>query len=422
MLKYESIDIKRIYKMQDIKFPTAVYLKITTECMLKCNFCSQAGKEKQYIKFEKIQEILKELKSLGVLYIYYTGGEPLMHKDIDKILKYGYELGFKQFIVSNGLMFARRDNVKLSRYLIGVGISLHGKPEIHNNLVGNINCFNKIVENLKLINKENGNIQININCTATKYNISKDNFEYLAKMCNKNKWKFTIARLNYIGDAIKHDRIDLNNMLEIINDLNNKGYEVNISNCIAPCTINKKYNYLTHGCGAGQTIAAIEANGDVKICASSNISIGNIYSKTFKKIWKSHKLREYKKFNWLPLQCKVCKYFLICKGGCKAELSGEYWKKMCDLTVQEKIDNDWGKIKNNSLSLNFEYIRKEKNRKYIIMGVQTRICNSLAKNIIIQIDGKKTGNDIVKNYEKQENIIKELLVTMKNDGLIEIKE
>jgi len=421
MLKYEPIDIKRVFEMKNIEYPISVYLKITTECMLNCNFCSQAGKKVEFMKLEKVKNILEQLKEIGVVYIYYTGGEPMMHKDIDKILKYGYELGFKQFVVSNGVLFSKKEKYALSKYLIGVGISLHGKSETHNKIVGNINCFEQIINNLNMIKQENKDIQININCTGINENINKDNFEYLAKICKKNEWKFTIARLNYIGNGEKYSKIDLNNMLEIVNELNNKGYEINISNCIAPCVVDKKFLYLTHGCGAGHTIAAIESNGDVKICASSNIAIGNIYENDFEKIWKSHILKEYKKFKWLKKKCKVCKHFYVCKGGCKAELTGKYWEQFCDATVENNDTNMWNKIKDKPIILAFEYLRKNK-KDYIIIGTSIRECNSTTKEVIMKINGKRTGQEIVDNYNGHEYEIKDLLLAMKEDGLIEIKE
>lgn len=422
MLRYESVDLRKKYMMTKIEYPISVYMKITTACTLKCDFCSQEYNKKNKINqdmdFEKIRNILKEMKKIGVVYIYYTGGEPLMHKDIKLILKYGYELGFKQFLVSNGFLFTNKRNIELTQYLMGVGISLHGKPELHNKIVGNINCFNTIIENLKVIKEKNKDIQININCTATNNNINKENLEYLAQICKENEWRLTVARLNYIGKGLKHKKIDLNNMLEIINNINQKGYEINISNCVAPCTIDKKFINLTHGCGAGLTIAAIEANGDVKICASSNIAIGNLNKKSFKRIWKSYKLKKYRKLKWIPMECRECKYFTLCKGGCKAELTGEYWKKSCDATLEDYNNRIWRSMKNKKIKLNFNVIRKEKHNKYLIIGLTKRVCNNKCFKILRKIDGEKTANEIVNEDEN----IKKLLINLLKDGLVYIKE
>ncbi|MDO5557409.1 MAG: radical SAM protein [Clostridia bacterium] len=420
MIKYEVSDINRNLKLQNIKYPTSIYLKITTECMLKCNFCSQSNSENEFMKLRDIKNVLCKLKNMGGIYIYYTGGEPLMHKDIKEVLKYGYNLGFKQFLVTNGILFSKKENRDLIKYIIGLGVSIHGKSLIHNEAVGNINCYDAIIRNLKLVKKENQDINININCTSTDYNSNEENLKYLAELCKDNEWNLSIARLNYIGAGIKYQKTNLNNMLDIVRKLNDDGYNIKISNCIAPCTIDEKNIFLTHGCGAGQTIAAIEANGDVKICASSTKTIGNIYQNSFKKIWNSNKMRKYRKMNWVSSECKVCKYFLMCKGGCKAELSGEYWKEMCDATVENINKIEWEIIKNRPISLAFEFIRRN-GREYIIIGCKIRLCNGYTKKILHQIDGKRTGNDIINLVKNNKEKAKQLLIIMKKENLIEIK-
>lgn len=422
MLKYESVNLEKKYKIKKIRYPISVYMKITTECMLKCDFCSQKcsveNKINNEMDFEKIKKILNNLRKIGVANIYYTGGEPLMHRNIKDILEYGYKMGFKQFLVTNGVLFNNKDNIELTKYLIGLGVSLHGKAEIHNKVVGNIDCFDTIVSNLREIKKNNENILININCTATNYNISKDNFEYIAKICKENDWKFTIARLNYIGNGLKFEKIDINNMLEIISELNEKEYNINISNCIAPCTVNKKFINLTHGCGAGQTIAAIETNGDVKICASSNLAIGNLNKKSFQRVWKSYKLKQFRKLKWIPVECKECKYFTICKGGCKAELTGDFWKKSCDATLKNYNNKVWDKIEDNKVNLSFNTVRREKFDRYIIIGPVNKVCNKKTLKVIKKIDGTKTAKEIANRDEN----VKELLINLKKDNLLFVDE
>ena len=45
---------------------------------------------------------------------------------------------------------------------------------------------------------------------------------------------------------------------------------------------NLKFN---HGCGVGISMVSFETNGDVTICPSSKIVLGNIKKQNIKKIW-----------------------------------------------------------------------------------------------------------------------------------------
>lgn len=421
MLKYGAIDVNRKFDLATIKYPLSVYMKITGRCMLKCEFCSQYGSVYKDMDINDAKKFLAELRSLGVVYIYYTGGEPLIYEKLNELLKYGYELGFKQLLVTNGLLFSYKEKRDLAKYLLSIGISLHGKPDIHNRLSGNIDCYNTILNNLQLLVEENKDLQININCTAVKENTTYENFEFLAKLCAQNDWKLTIARLNYIGNGASYQNIDLNEMLGIINRLNLEGYDIKVSNCIAPCIVDEKFGYLAHGCGAGQSIAAIESNGDVKICASSNNVIGNLKKETFKRIWNSKTIRKYKKLEWLPYRCRECKKFLVCKGGCKAELSGEFESKFCDSSVSYMFEKEWEKIKDKKITLLYGLIRKEKIDLYTIISIPAKKCNRETMKFLTSINGEKTGEELIKLCANEEKA-KDLLITLSLDGIIDIVE
>lgn len=420
MLEYGATDVNREFDLATMQYPLSVYMKITGRCMLKCEFCSQYGSIYKDMDINDAKKFLDELKDLGVVYIYYTGGEPLIYENLDILLKYGYELGFKQLLVTNGVLFSQKEKRDLAKYLLSIGISLHGTPNIHNKLSGNINCYDKILENIKLLVEENKDVQININCTAVKENTSYENFKFLAELCHENDWKLTIARLNYIGNGISYENINLNDMLEIINRLNLEGYDIKISNCIAPCVIDKKYIYLAHGCGAGQSIAAIESNGDIKICASSNNVIGNLKRESFKRIWNGKAIKNFKKLGWLPFYCKECKNFLVCKGGCKAELSGNFESSFCDSSVSHMFEKEWEKIKNKKISLVYGMIRKEKADLYTIISIPSKRCNLETKDLLTKIDGTKTGGEIL-NESKNKEKTKELLITLSIDKIISVE-
>lgn len=70
MLKYVSTSINKNMNLKTLKYPISVYLKLTTKCMLKCEFCSQAGKAIDEINLEDAKKILDELHTLGIVYIY----------------------------------------------------------------------------------------------------------------------------------------------------------------------------------------------------------------------------------------------------------------------------------------------------------------------------------------------------------------
>lgn len=365
------------------------------------------------------KKILKELKLIGVCNIYYTGGEPLLYKYLEELLEYGYELGFNQILITNGVLLEQENIRKVLKYINSLGVSIHGNEKTHNKL-SQKDCYKQIINGLKYVEEDFKNISININCTTVPENTEYNNIKFLATLCEKYNWKLTVARLNYIGNGKNYTKDNLKNMIEIVNQLNNEGFDIKISNCIAFCQLEDKYRYLCHGCGAGYKFCAIEANGDVKICASSNFVLGNMKDDRFKKIWKCRENKKFQKMSWLPLRCKNCNELLKCRGGCKAELSGEFWKESCDELLEKNEIQIWNEIKNKKIKLKIKNVRKEKYNRYILIAHPLRQCNKATLNILKIIDGNYTGEYIAKMKPKLYNETKELLITLKRDKIIDI--
>lgn len=124
--------------------------------------------------------------------------------------------------------------------------------------------------------------------------------------------------------------------------------------------------------------------------------------------------------NWLPLRCRSCNELLKCRGGCKAELSGEFWKKSCDELLERNEVQIWNEIKNQKLKLKIKNVRKEKYNHYILIAHPLRKCNKATLRILKIIDENYTGEDIAKMKPKLYNETKELLITLKRDKIIDI--
>lgn len=418
--KYENIDTRRKINLKTLKNPIYVYIKVTSRCMLNCTFCSQSENNSCVdMNVEFAKKILKELKIIGVCNIYYTGGEPLLYTYLEELLKYGYELGFNQILITNGILLEQKNIRNVLKYVTSLGVSIHGNEKIHNELSQN-DCYKLIIDGLKYVKEEFEEISININCTMVPENTEYNNLKFLARLCEKNDWKLTVARLNYIGNGKKYAKDNLKNMIKIISQLNKEGFDIKISNCIAFCQLENEYRYLCHGCGAGYKFCAIEPNGDIKICASSNFVLGNMKNSRFEKIWKCKENKKFQKMNWLPLKCKSCNELLKCRGGCKAELSGEFWKESCDALLEENEIKIWNEIKNKKLKLKIKNVRREKNNRYILIAYPLRQCNKATLKILKIINGNYTGEDIANMRSKNYKETKELLVALKRDRIIDI--
>ena len=72
-------------------------------CNLRCNYCdTQYALETNSGKDMTVEEILEEVEKYNVKNITLTGGEPLIHKDVDKLINKLLENKYKVNIETNG--------------------------------------------------------------------------------------------------------------------------------------------------------------------------------------------------------------------------------------------------------------------------------------------------------------------------------
>ena len=107
-----------------------VYVEITNICNMKCSFCPGTKRKKASMSIEKFKEILDKLKG-HTEYIYlHVMGEPLLHPELDSILKSVCELGFKACITTNGTLLEKEKDVLIKNKdcIHRISVSLHA-PE-----------------------------------------------------------------------------------------------------------------------------------------------------------------------------------------------------------------------------------------------------------------------------------------------------
>ena len=314
MFDYNFVSFNQQINLQTLKYPLYVYIELTDSCNLKCKFCSVNKKNKNFISYDLLKKVLDNLKELNIMDIYYTGGEPLLHPYFDNIVDYADKLGMRQTILTNGILIDK--HLESLNKMMCICISLHGTETTHNTLTGE-NCYHKVIENISLA-KKTTNVKINYTVINENQNIKemKQVLDY-AKLHNID---VSFSKYNNIGIGKENKcSIDLKEFVKTLDTLRNKNYTFLVNDCIAPCLVEEKYLYLTHGCGAGYLFGSINYNGAVKICPSSNIILGNLNKTDFSKIWNQKLLMKFRDFEWLPLYCKSCKNLSRCRVGLKVK-------------------------------------------------------------------------------------------------------
>jgi len=135
--------------LQIIKHPILCNYYVTYRCNAKCDFCDLWEKPSPYVDLVTVDENLTQLKKLGVKVIDFTGGEPLLHREIDKILELAKKKGFITTLTTNTLLYPKWAN-KIKGLVDMLHFSLDASTAQQHDEMRGVKCFDFVLESIKL--------------------------------------------------------------------------------------------------------------------------------------------------------------------------------------------------------------------------------------------------------------------------------
>jgi len=142
-----------------------VVWNITRACNLKCVHCyNDSGSRcaEDELSTQEAKEVLRDLAAFGVPTVLFSGGEPLMRKDLFEMLASARELGLRTVISTNGTLITAEIADKIKEHGVSyVGISLDGIGPINDKFRGVEGAFDKAVEGIRKT-ADNFNVTVEI--------------------------------------------------------------------------------------------------------------------------------------------------------------------------------------------------------------------------------------------------------------------
>ncbi len=149
--------------------PLVANYYLTYRCNARCHFCDiWALEPKQEADFETIRHNLQDLKRLGVKYVDFTGGEPLLRKDVAEIYAEAKRQGFTTSMTTNTILYPKRAR-EIQGLVDFLNFSLDGADaETHDQSRG-VKIFETLVESVKLAHSLGEYPVLNHTVTAQNY-------------------------------------------------------------------------------------------------------------------------------------------------------------------------------------------------------------------------------------------------------------
>lgn len=307
----------------------SVYYSITGRCNMNCAFCTMnsgpnVSMEHDLSLNEITNMLIPKLEKLNLKKVVITGGEPLVRKDINEILKCFSEAFEKERIIlqTNGLLLTEEIIMKISDKIGLLEISIE-------NIFGNPN----LLERMKKIFQCAGKQRINLSFSFVVDSESKKYLEDAIEICHDYNAALTVRIVSMVGRAKENNADDpileayetLKIQYEIVHYLLEKNYlEDNLTNNYDGILQPKR------NCGAFGKILAIHPDGTTYMCGNfknSNFSMGNIRTMSMDSICEDLNSKKessiYQNIFYVNKNemCKDCHIKYICCGPCIAEMA-----------------------------------------------------------------------------------------------------
>ncbi len=103
---------RMIYKgVRSTEHPVMAHIIPIRRCNLSCTYCNEYDDFSKPVPFEVMTERLDQLAALGTTVITFSGGEPLLHPDLDRLISHVRSHGIMAALITNGyLLTAERVN------------------------------------------------------------------------------------------------------------------------------------------------------------------------------------------------------------------------------------------------------------------------------------------------------------------------
>ena len=131
--------------------PRYLFIRILEACNADCFMCDFARSKDRY-RFtpEDFAALSTDAISQGIKFVRLTGGEPLLHRDIMKLVSIGNAAGLRMSIITNGTTLAAKAEQLKAHGLEQIVVSIDGAgPHSHDVFRNTPNLFAACIEGLE---------------------------------------------------------------------------------------------------------------------------------------------------------------------------------------------------------------------------------------------------------------------------------
>jgi PqqA peptide cyclase len=315
--------------IEEVPRPYGLLAELTYQCPLHCSYCSNpvqmpvAGTELETLEW---QRVIEEAAGLGVLHVHFSGGEPLLRKDLPELVASASAQGIYTNLITSALGLTRsRLQVLQEAGLDSVQISFQAdQAELADTLAGARAHARKLAA-AALVRE--ACLPLTINIVLHRHNIERlDALIALAEYLNAQRLE--LAHTQYLGWAFLNQaallptraQVERAERTALAAQKRLRGKMELLY--VLPDYYNERPRPCMHGWG--QRFLTVNPLGDVLPCQAATVipdlQVTNVRQHSLDWIWRaSPAFQRFRGSAWMPEPCQSCALREIDFGGCRCQ-------------------------------------------------------------------------------------------------------
>ena len=309
--------------------PFGLLVETTYRCPLHCPYCSNPpaiSSQDAELSTEEWQRVIREAGKMGILHILFSGGEPLLRKDLSSLVACAQSEGMYTNLITSGLGLTRSRAQELQAAgLDSIQISFQADSEALADELAGTRAHERKMAAARLVRELD--MPLSINVVLHRANLG--NLEAIIAMAEElEAQRLELAHTQYLGWAFLNSEALMPTRLQV--------EEADKIAAAAQARLRGKMEVLyvlpdfygdrPKPCmhGWGRRFIAINPSGDVLPCQTAavipDLHFDNVRQHSLAWIWQeSAAFQRFRGTGWMPEPCQSCSRREIDFGGCRCQ-------------------------------------------------------------------------------------------------------
>ncbi len=284
-----------------VQHPIYLVHALTARCNARCGFCAwnpDFYDPRDQLSTPAIKQLYTDARRAGFIGLSIWGGEPLLHRDFEEIVRHARDVGLISNMVTNGFLLRKKLDA-VADNIDKVSISLDHPSVKHDEIRGIRGLFGEIVAGTRALRARDPKKTILFVCTLQKANADTATLRRMAELMadlgvlgvfNALREEAATAESDVDISSFAPSQAELSTAFGVLKDLKQRGYPILNSNTHMSMMQKGPPEYSCHW---PKFMLPIEANGDVVDCMHwGTRPIANLKDQSLEQVLRHPRLRE----------------------------------------------------------------------------------------------------------------------------------